>query len=264
MKKRQKILGYRHKKKKQKTNFLIKSTHRSDSLETVFSHYGHSVSRKNKKYRILLSFFLPRLHACLLTHFSRVQLFVTPWTAARQAPLSTGILQACHALLQAIFLTQGSNPGLLCFLHWQVDSTAESPGKPLSRLVKGKIFAVAREQEHDLVGKRKQVTDGGLTQIPAQSLNDKVPLAPNSMPVDSIFHIDVWAQRRSACSGQSFSFWQVCALDNSVFGFFLGFFTSCSSRLCAPPTPIPCSPSLGFACILSGRFSLNTLKITKC
>ena len=45
---------------------------------------------------------------------SHVQLFVTPWTVARQAPLSMGILQArilewvCHALPQA----QGSNPGL--------------------------------------------------------------------------------------------------------------------------------------------------------
>ena len=25
----------------------------------------------------------------------------------------------CHALLQGIFLTQGSNPSLLCLLHWQ-------------------------------------------------------------------------------------------------------------------------------------------------
>ena len=44
---------------------------------------------------------------------------------------------------------------------------AEPPGKPLSRLVKGKIFAVIREQERDLIGKWRQVTDGGLTQIPA-------------------------------------------------------------------------------------------------
>ena len=33
--------------------------------------------------------------ACILpSRFSRVQLFVTPWTVARQAPLSMGILQA--------------------------------------------------------------------------------------------------------------------------------------------------------------------------
>ena len=30
------------------------------------------------------------LHMCMLSHFSRVQLFVTPWTVACQAPLSTG------------------------------------------------------------------------------------------------------------------------------------------------------------------------------
>ena len=32
--------------------------------------------------------------ACMLSHFSRVQLFATLWTVACQAPLSTGILQA--------------------------------------------------------------------------------------------------------------------------------------------------------------------------
>ena len=28
----------------------------------------------------------------------------------------------CHSLLQGIVPTQGSNPCLLCFQHWQVDS----------------------------------------------------------------------------------------------------------------------------------------------
>ena len=48
-----------------------------------------------------------------------------------------GILQAwnpgvgCHALLQGIFQTQGSNPHFLCFLHWQVGSLPPAPpGKP--------------------------------------------------------------------------------------------------------------------------------------
>ena len=31
---------------------------------------------------------------CVLSHFSHVQLFVTLWTVAHQAPLSMGILQA--------------------------------------------------------------------------------------------------------------------------------------------------------------------------
>ena len=45
----------------------------------------------------------------------RVWLFVTPWTIAHQEwnflGKSTGV--GCHFLLQGIFLTQGSNPGLL-------------------------------------------------------------------------------------------------------------------------------------------------------
>ena len=39
---------------------------------------------------------------------------------------------SCHFLLQGIFLTQGSNPCLLRFLHWQADSLPLAlPGKPL-------------------------------------------------------------------------------------------------------------------------------------
>ena len=48
---------------------------------------------------------------------SCVQLFVTPWTVAHQVLCprnspgkNTGV--GCHSLLQGIFLTQGSNPGL--------------------------------------------------------------------------------------------------------------------------------------------------------
>ena len=49
---------------------------------------------------------------------SRVWLFATPWTVARQAPLSMRILLGkntrvgCHSLLQGIFPIQGSSPGL--------------------------------------------------------------------------------------------------------------------------------------------------------
>jgi len=38
----------------------------------------------------------------------------------------------CHALLQGIFLTQGSNPSLLCLLHSQAGSLPLAPsGKPM-------------------------------------------------------------------------------------------------------------------------------------
>ena len=36
----------------------------------------------------------------------------------------------CHALLQGIFLTQGSNPPLLHFLHWQAGSLLLAPRYP--------------------------------------------------------------------------------------------------------------------------------------
>ena len=60
------------------------------------------------------------------------------WTVAHQAPLSsvhslgknTGV--GCHALLQGIFLIQGSNLHLLSLLHWEVGSLLLAPpGKPL-------------------------------------------------------------------------------------------------------------------------------------
>ena len=49
---------------------------------------------------------------------SQVRLFATPWTVAYQASLSMGFSRqdywsGCHFLLQRIFPTQGSNPGLL-------------------------------------------------------------------------------------------------------------------------------------------------------
>ena len=76
---------------------------------------------------------------CML---SCVRVFVTPWIVAPQAPLSMGFPRqeywsVCHSLLQGIFLTQGSNPHLLCLLNWQVNSLSlVPPGKPL---VEGKV-----------------------------------------------------------------------------------------------------------------------------
>ena len=47
---------------------------------------------------------------------------------------NTGV--GCHALLQGIFPTQKSNPGLLCLLYWQVSSLPlASFGKPLTTLL---------------------------------------------------------------------------------------------------------------------------------
>ena len=58
----------------------------------------------------------------MLSHFSRVWIFATPWTPIRQAPLSmdspgkkNGV--GCHALLQGIFLTQASKLHLHKGMH---------------------------------------------------------------------------------------------------------------------------------------------------
>ena len=49
-----------------------------------------------------------------------------PWDSPDK---NTGV--GCHALLQGIFLTSGSNPHLLRLLHWQAGSLPlASPGKP--------------------------------------------------------------------------------------------------------------------------------------
>ena len=60
---------------------------------------------------------LHRLRVCCAESPNRVRLFATPWTVARQAPLSMGFFRqeywsGCHALLQGIFPIQGSNPDL--------------------------------------------------------------------------------------------------------------------------------------------------------
>ena len=73
-----------------------------------------------------------------------VQLFVTPWTIAHQAPLSMGLSRqgywmCCHFLLQGIFLTQGWNPHLLLFLHWLFFL------KPLSQI----LFSLKKEGSSD-------------------------------------------------------------------------------------------------------------------
>ena len=62
------------------------------------------------------------VYICMLSCFSHVRLFATPWTVATRllcpwdSPVkNTGI--GCPALLQGIFPTQGSNPHLPWLLH---------------------------------------------------------------------------------------------------------------------------------------------------
>ena len=76
------------------------------------------------------------MHVCGLSRFRHAQLCAMLWSIARQAPLSMGFFRQEYwsglpRPLQGIFLTQGSNPGFLCLLHWQAGSfPLLPPGKP--------------------------------------------------------------------------------------------------------------------------------------
>ena len=79
---------------------------------------------------------------CLLSCFSSVQLFVTLWTVAHQAPLSMGILQP--RILEQVAMPscrdsprpKDQNLHLLYLLHWQAGSLL--PGKPLPSIYERK------------------------------------------------------------------------------------------------------------------------------
>ena len=82
--------------------------------------------RKCSKFIIL------HVSACMLSHFSHVQLSVTPWTVAHHAPLSLGFSRQGYwkgtgRSLQGIFPTQELHPRLLGLLHWQVGSLPLAP-----------------------------------------------------------------------------------------------------------------------------------------
>ena len=70
----------------------------------------------------------------MLSHFSRVWLFATLWTAACQAPLSMGFARQEYWSGLSFSSPGESSPGIECLwhlLHWQADSLPLTPpGKP--------------------------------------------------------------------------------------------------------------------------------------
>ena len=85
--------------------------------------------------------------ACVLSHFSCVQLFVTLWTVAHQAPLSMGFFRQKYwsalpcpppgdlldpGIEAASLVYPSDGDSLHNCLHWQVGSLlTEPPGKPV-------------------------------------------------------------------------------------------------------------------------------------
>ena len=74
----------------------------------------------------------------IVSHFSHVWLFVTPWIVARQAPLFMGFSRQEHwsglpRLSSGDLPDPGIEPAFLCLLHWRADSlTLAPPGKPFT------------------------------------------------------------------------------------------------------------------------------------
>ena len=65
---------------------------------------------------------------------------------ARGKPQNTGV--GCHALLQGISSTQGSNPHLLCLPHWRVSSLPLAPpGKPSMDVTLSKFQEMVKDRE---------------------------------------------------------------------------------------------------------------------
>ena len=84
---------------------------------TRWTFVGKVMSLLLKMLSRLVITFLPRSKEKKVKSLSRVRLLVTPWTIANQDPPSMGFSRqkywsGCHFLLQGIFPTQGSNPGL--------------------------------------------------------------------------------------------------------------------------------------------------------
>ena len=80
--------------------------------------------------------------ACVLSRFSHIQLCAILLDCSLPSSSVHGILQkntgvGCHFLLQGIFQTQGSNPCLLCLLHWQVGSLPLVPHEKLQNQGQG-------------------------------------------------------------------------------------------------------------------------------
>ena len=68
----------------------------------------------------------------------------------------------CHLLLQGIFPTQGSNPRLLCLLHWQEGSLPlVPPGKPQT----GVHLSAGFSHSHFVCSLEKMTTGSHLANI---------------------------------------------------------------------------------------------------
>ena len=130
-----------------------------------------------------------------------------PWTVAHQAPLwdcpgkNTGV--GCQFLLQEIFLTQGSNLGLLWLLHRQVNSL------PLSHL--GNPYSPGKSTGmgcHFLLHCMKMKRESEVSQS-CPTLSDPMDCSPPGFSVQGIFQARVLEWGAIAFSYIQFTSYQI-------------------------------------------------------
>ena len=81
------------------------------------------------------------MYACVLSHFSHVQFFVTLWTVAHQAPLSMGLSR------------QEYWSGLLCPAPGDLPNPGIEPASLISPALAGKFFTTSANWEAHLHSK---------------------------------------------------------------------------------------------------------------
>ena len=99
-----------------------------------------------------------KMCTCMLSHFSCVRLFLTPWNVAHQAPLSMGFSRQEYWIglpcPPPVYLSNwGLNLYLLCLLNWHMGSLPLAPpGKPKENIKWSKSHSVLSDslQPHGL------------------------------------------------------------------------------------------------------------------
>ena len=112
---------------------------------------------------------------------SQVRLSATPWTIAHQAALSLGLSPGkgtgvdCHALLQGIFWTQGSNLHLLQLLACrQILSHCDSRETPLSAILGSEAKSGKNFKTLDIEPRQSYTGPSGLPGLPWTPLESVV------------------------------------------------------------------------------------------
>ena len=154
-----------------------------------------------------------------------------PWDSPGK---NTGV--GCHFLLQGIFLTQGSNPGLLCLLQWQVGSLAPvAPGEPPQRQPdesKNYLCSLAPQKCLQSIDGRKKKKKQNLLNIQEKEMTDHSSFLPWRIP---------WNEEPGGYSPFQFS--------RSVVSDSLRPHGLQNTRLpCPSPTPRACSNSCPLRC----------------